>query len=338
MKDFSIYVAPSAKRGTGYPNRYFYRLKQALSEHFRVLEADNRPCLMQGTALVFNSLRADVFLLSFVETIAFHKLAWIQQWMALAALRIMKIRRRKIFFIFHNPRPHKGETPISRRLTDAQLRQADVVIAHSQEAATVARLRLAVLAEDPGKVCYIAHPVTPFTGQAAPAVDPFDVLLWGDILPYKGVLEFVREPALAESGLRVRIIGRCDDPAYARELESSLPAGVSFENRRASFAELAALSAAARYVLFPYLPGSVSSSGVLMDTLALGGTPVGPAIGAFSDLAEEGLCLTYSSVEELFVILSGKQGIDPARRTAFIRNHSWEAFAKTISQLVSAEG
>ena len=82
MKDFSIYVAPSAKRGTGYPNRYFYRLKQALSEHFRVLEADNKPCLMQGTALVFNSLRADVFLLSFVETIAFHKLAWIQQWMA----------------------------------------------------------------------------------------------------------------------------------------------------------------------------------------------------------------------------------------------------------------
>ena len=338
MKDFSIYVAPSAKRGTGYPNRYFYRLKQALSEHFRVLEADNKPCLMQGTALVFNSLRADVFLLSFVETIAFHKLAWIQQWMALAALRIMKIRRRKIFFIFHNPRPHKGETPISRRLTDAQLRQADVVIAHSQEAATVARLRLAVLAEDPGKVCYIAHPVTPFTGQAAPAVAPFDILIWGDILPYKGVLEFVREPALAESGLRVRIIGRCADPVYARELEVSLPAGVSFENRRAPFEELASLSKAARYVLFPYLPGSVSSSGVLMDTLALGGTPVGPAIGAFSDLAEEGLCLTYSSVEELFVILSGKQGIDPDRRTAFIRKHSWEAFAKTIWQLASAEG
>lgn len=338
MKDFSIYVAPSAKRGTGYPNRYFYRLKEALSIHFKVLEADNRPCLMQGTALVFNSLRADVFLLSFVETIAFHKLAWIQQWMALAALRIMKIRRRKIIFIFHNPRPHKGETPISRRLTDAQLRQADAVIAHSREAATVARLRLAVLAEDPGKVCYIAHPVTPFTGQAAPAVAPFDILIWGDILPYKGVLEFVREPALAESGLCVRIIGRCTDPVYARELEVSLPAGVSFENRRAPFEELASLSKAARYVLFPYLPGSVSSSGVLMDTLALGGTPVGPAIGAFSDLAEEGLCLTYASVEELFVILSGKQGIDPDRRTAFIRKHSWEAFAKTIWQLASAEG
>jgi diacylglycerol kinase family enzyme len=62
------------------------------------------------------------------------------------------------------------------------------------------------------------------------------------------------------------------------------------------------------------------------------------AVGAFADLAEEGLCLTYSSVEELFAILSGKQEIDPARRTAFIRNHSWEAFARTISQLVSAEG
>ena len=338
MKVFSIYVAPSAKRGVGYPNRYFYRLKEALSMHFRVLEADNKPCLMQGTALALNSIRADVFLLSFVETIAFHKLAWFQQWLALAALRCMKIRRKKIFFIFHNPRPHKGETTISRRLTDAQLRLADAVIAHSQEAATVARLRLALLEEDPGKVRYIAHPVTPFTEEAAPAVDPFDVLIWGDILPYKGVLEFVREPALAESGLRVRIIGRCADPAYARELESALPDGVTFENRRAPFGELAALSAAARYVLFPYLPGSVSSSGVLMDTLALGGTPVGPAVGAFSDLAAEGLCLTYASTEELFTLLSGKQGIDPARRAEFIRNNTWEAFARAISKLVSAEG
>ena len=338
MKDSSIYVAPSAKRGVGYLSQYFYRLKEALFKYFKVLEADNRPCLMQGTALVLNSLRADVFLLSFVETIAFHKLAWFQQWLALASLRCMKIRRKKIIFIFHNPRPHKGETSISRRLTDAQLRLADTVIAHSQEAATVARLRLAVLNGNPGKVVYIAHPVTPFTGKAAPAVEPFDVLIWGDILPYKGILEFVREPALAGSGLRVRIIGRCADPAYARELESALPAGVSFENRRASFEELAALSASARYVLFPYLPGSISSSGVLMDTLALGGTPVGPAVGAFLDLAQEGLCLTYSSVDELFTILSSKQETDPVSRTAFLQNHSWEAFAKTISQLVSAEG
>ena len=84
MKDSSIYVAPSAKRGVGYLSQYFYRLKEALFKYFKVLEADNRPCLMQGTALVLNSLRADVFLLSFVETIAFHKLAWFQQWLALA--------------------------------------------------------------------------------------------------------------------------------------------------------------------------------------------------------------------------------------------------------------
>ena len=338
MKEKKIYVAPSAKRGTGYSNRYFYRLKDALTRRFRVLEADSKPCLSQGTTLFFNALRSDVFLLSFVETIAFHKLAWLQQWFALAALRIMKIRRKKIIFIFHNPRPHKGETAISRRLTDAQLRLADGVIAHSQEAATVARMRLAVLEDNPGKVCYIAHPVTPFVGKAEPAAASFDVLIWGEILPYKGVLEFVREPALAGSGLRVRIIGRCADPAYARELEASLPEGITYENRRAPFEELAILSAAARYVLFPYLPESISSSGVLMDTLALGGTPVGPAVGAFLDLEEEGLCLTYRSSDELFTILTGRQETDPVRRTDFIRMHSWEAFAEDIFKLVSTRG
>ncbi|WP_194968036.1 hypothetical protein [Klebsiella pneumoniae] len=41
-------------------------------------------------------------------------------------------------------------------------------------------------------------------------------------------------------------------------------------------------------VLFPYKSGSISSSGALMDTIALGGVAIGPDVGAFKDLEKKG--------------------------------------------------
>ncbi len=44
-----------------------------------------------------------------------------------------------------------------------------------------------------GMVEYICHPVAPIAISNGwdDAVEPCDVLIWGDILPYKGVLEFI---------------------------------------------------------------------------------------------------------------------------------------------------
>lgn len=94
-----IYVAPSANRKGGYPNPYFIHLKKELASYFEVLDSENKPRLSQGLTLLRYSFSADVFLLSFVETIAFHKLAFIQYLAAMLSLLIMKLRRREVIFI-----------------------------------------------------------------------------------------------------------------------------------------------------------------------------------------------------------------------------------------------
>ena len=336
-----IYVAPSANRKGGYSNRYFVVLKKELKAYFEVLESDNRPWSSQGAAMLLNSLKADVFLLSFVETIAFHKLSFLQYLLAMAAMRIMRLRGRDIIFIFHNPKPHKGENWMSRSLTRAQLRLSKAVISHSGEAAEVAGELVRRLGGDPSKVRYVCHPVVvPEVAAASSPSRTDEILIWGNILPYKGVLEFVSSEAVRSAGLNVRIVGRCKDASLAGKIMKAAgePSGTRFvfENRSAGFDELAALISSSRRVVFPYIPGSVSSSGVLIDTVALGGDPVGPAVGAFLDLASEGVCSVYSSEEEMIRLLKEEGNIPDGARRRFIESNSWPAFAAFIRSLVLA--
>ncbi len=355
-----IYVSPSANRKSGYPNRYFVMLKENLAEYFEVLDASNEPYLTQGWALLKHSFKADIFLLSFVETIAFHKLAFLQYLMVRLSLLIMRLRRKEIVFIFHNPRPHKGENWMSRSLTKAQLIQACLVISHSCETASFARGLLSEYGCPPDKVRYICHPVVEpspdfWASLVSGADSPLgparsdEILIWGNILPYKGVLEFVSSPAVRAAGLKVRIVGRCKDPGMASDIEkavaecdstefrnfndgfSAMRSRIVFENRSADFAELAVLVRSSRFVLFPYLPGSVSSSGVLMDTLAMGGNPVGPAVGAFADLARENVCFVYGSEAEMIEILKSDRHVNPEILRDFIARNTWHAYAKFFS-------
>ena len=199
-----IYVSPSANRKNGYPNRYFVFLKENLAEYFDVLDADNEPYLTQGWALLKHSFKADIFLLSFVETIAFHKLAFAQYLMVRLSFLIMRLRHKEIVFIFHNPRPHKGENWMSRSLTKVQLLQSCLVVSHSGETAAFARALISEYGGSPDKVRYVCHPVAVAGDDGsvvAEADDGFapslktrrsgrsdEILIWGNILPYKGVL------------------------------------------------------------------------------------------------------------------------------------------------------
>lgn len=329
-----IYVAPSANRKGGYPNPYFIHLKKELASYFEVLDSENKPRLSQGLTLLRYSFSADVFLLSFVETIAFHKLAFIQYLAAMLSLLIMKLRRREVIFIFHNPRPHKGENRMSRSLTMRMLRQAVLVLSHSTDTAAYAKSLISNFGGDPAKVKYVCHPM-PATDVPAPDMSSGRILIWGNVLPYKGVLEFVSCPEIRDAGLDVHIVGRCPDSSLSASIEQSISRPYAthflFENRSASFEELRSLIPSSKYVVFPYLPGSVSGSGVLMDTIAMGGEPVGPSFGAFADLASENVCHIYHSIPELVTILKSPKRLNQNDIRHFIARNSWPAFAEMIA-------
>ena len=135
----------------------------------------------------------------------------------------------------------------------------------------------------------------------------------------------------------IYIVGKATTNQIASQIKENLSKNMIFENRRADYDEIAAQCKASKYVLFPYVGDSISSSGVLIDTIQMGGTPVGPNCGAFADLQKEGYCITYSKLEDVFELLN-----KPIKRNSqesinrFVQVNSSEGFGNWIYERIES--
>lgn len=322
------YYYPPASRG-GYSNSYSANYKRALGSHFEVLDKDNKPALALGLSFFFNAFRADIYVINWLESVVFLKFGYLQYVLARCGLWIIKSRKKRIVWMFHNIHPHSGENVYSKRLQAALFGSADLVISHSREAAAYAQGRAK------GEVLYACHPVEQLHIVPKKANIASDVLIWGAISPYKGVKEFLHElQKRKDCRLKVHIVGKCCSRALADEIRALCSPDVLFEERHVPFEELAGLVEQAKFVLFPYVGDSVSSSGALIDTIVLGGCPVGPDKGAFKDLAAEGVCIVYKDYDGLFSLLQRPAHSDKAAVATFIRRNSWTAFVDFLVESI----
>ena len=327
-----MFVSPAAQKGKGYSNPFFIHLKKELSRFYRVLDPDNKGVKSQSLALFEASVKADVFILSFVETIPFHRFGIIQTYIALLSLEIMRWRKKKVVFILHNPKPHNGENAFTDLLTNKLFSVSSLVVTHTSNTTEIAR-------EKGKNVLQMNHPVEfPDKGIPSLAQNPTrDILIWGEILPYKGVAEFLSLEGIQSSGLHIEILGRCKDPALTQTIQRLIAGKESFswQNRRPDMNEVEQAVGQSRYVLFPYLKGSISGSGVLLDTLLMGGNCIGPDEGAFRELANLGLCRVYHDENELLDILNQDWKVDRPGLESFMRDNSWEQYVNRILSSIS---
>lgn len=322
-----VYYFPPRKGGS-YGNPYSQNYRDALSERYKVVNINGASPIGKSIAFFLSIFRADIYIVNWLENIAFFRFGKMQFVLVKFGLWIIRKRGAQIVWMFHNMHPHGGHNAESRWLHDYLFRHASLIISHSEEAAAYARERTAV------KVIYMCHPVHDITrgtwrGETPPECD---VLMWGSVVAYKGIREFLEVYHRRGSKLKVRIIGGCKDAELDAAIRALTNDNVTYEKRRASFEEVEAGIKTSRYVLFPYVGSCVSSSGVLIDTIVLGGTPVGPSVGAFRDLDSEGVCLTYNSYDELFTLLSKDSTISPANRRQFIASNSWRGLVERIAE------
>ena len=286
-----IYYYPSCPPG-GYGNPYSENFKEALGRYGEVLDKENLPSKPAVKGLLKYSFKADLFVLNWIEGISNHQLGFVQFPLAVLCLLIIKLGKRKIVWTLHNIHPHRGAKFLSDLLSRFLFRNADLIIAHSKAAQEYASSK----ARCP--VYYVCHPFNQLEKKKSVEVYTIDVLIWGGIYPYKGISQFLNELNIRHLNLTVKIIGKCSDAALLDEIgkivESS--SNVTFEDRRPEFDELALLISSARYVLFPYVGGSVSSSGALMDTIAMGGIPVATTTGSFASSRASNDCIAVSSM------------------------------------------
>lgn len=328
MKKPILFYYPSAGKNNKYDNPYSENLKKSMSEYFRVIESNN-PYVKnyRSVRLFLRAFQADVFILSWIEQI------WKFKWgtfFTKAAVKLMHLRHKKVIWIYHNLQPHAGENTKSLNLKQFFLANSDFIITHSKEA--LAKIQ----PETTVPVKYLPHPIkTIVTQKWSGTPFPCDILIWGSILPYKGILEFISLDAIQNSDFKIRIIGKCKDKHLLNQIQVKCNKNIVLENRYADFDELATYIQKAKWTLFPYIGDSISSSGALIDTIAMGGRPIGPDRGAFHDLAEEGVCAVYQSHAELMTLLNSTYTITTSHRNHFIKQYSWKNFAHEIWNIIN---
>lgn len=323
-----LFVYPTGGQGPVSSNPYIGNMKKTLSKEFELINPQYKWKLPRMLVFLLNSFKAKVFVFNWVEDSAAERGGNIGALMSMLGLRIVKWRKAKIVWIFHNIHSHGGETKWTQRFRRFLFKNADLIVAHSKEAAEYAA-RYANC-----RVEFKNHPVElidypEWKGE----VQECDFFYWSSILPYKGVLEFLSNPLCEKTGKKIKVLGKCRDSALWDRIESLSSEHIVVENRAADFSEVAAQCKKAKYVIFPYIGDSISSSGVLMDTLLMGGTPVGPRRGAFADLADVGCCITYNHINEVFEYPTDDEHrlrLDIGKVRRFINDNSWSAFGSWL--------
>lgn len=254
----------------------------------------------------------------------------------------LKLCGKKIVWIYHNKRPHDvGKERLKQLMAKSIACHSDLIVTHASEG-------LESIAENYpralSKARFLHHPTknrlapetaaTQETGQKC-----YDLLIWGSITPYKGIVEFLgwlRDQAGFNP--RICICGGCSSDQLQRDIQALVTDNIEFIPKRLTTDDISRLTAQSHFVLSTYRPESILSSGVLMDSLSYGGKVIGPDVGSFKDYARQpGLeVYTYRQFDEIPGIVAAHRDekVDTAAYARFLDENSWPHFVDALMQSI----
>ena len=326
MKVLHFYPAPP--RNGKYLNPYCAYYRKALETYFKVVDTKSRKrgSLIPFILVLKALFSADIYIFNWIENFSYLRFQPIQYFLIILCFRIIKWRKKKLIWMFHNMHPHMNQGRYSEKIMSFLFNHSNLIIAHSKDATEFAKSRAK------HKVIYRCHPFPPFyyNSKTYKKKCNIDILIWGTIFPYKGIIEFLSYLNSVKNKLKVYIIGRCNDEELANSIKGLCSDNISYSNSHVDFQELKNLIFESRYVVFPYIGSCVSSSGALIDTIAMGGNVIGPNKGAFKDLAVEGCCYVYDNYEEILSIIDNNRLLNANDIKTFYDNNSWDNYVRSI--------
>lgn len=280
----------------------------------------------------------DAYIFHWIEDIPSTKYGSLQTFTALGLILWAKSKKRKIAWFLHNKRPHDtGHERTKNFVAHFMMKHADLIITHAQEGIEVIRNQYPPALT---RTIFLHHPTkNRINNHNIPFTIENDLLIWGTITRYKGITELVLFAVQHHWNLRIKIIGRCVSKELQKDLEQTIKGHphITFESHSIPFEELETEIRKARFVLVPYAPETILSSGILMDSLSFGAQVIGPNVGSFKDYAQEPLInvFTFNSFSDIpSIVNKANKPLDINNYKEFLNNHDWNAFGKNFSQLI----
>lgn len=337
MKRFVVFpnltVSPDQR-----PNPYIQDYIEALNRlpDVRVINPAHKNPLL---SLLPPSRWGDVFIFNWFESIPDFKYGPLQAVTATAFLLLQRIRGKKIVWMLHNKKPHaQGRDGMKTFLARLIAKNSSLIITHSEEGVRLVHDDFPYAAH---KVHYIDHPTKcrlPLATAAPTAEKKYDLLIWGTIARYKGIFEFVDYIRTNKiDHLRICIVGGASETVF-KDLKAICPDNVTLINQRPSFDELADYINQSEFVLCPYAPETILSSGMLMDSLSFGAKVIGPEVGSFKDYAGNSLLNVYNfkSFDDISGIAQRHKhdSVSLANYRKFLEENDWTHYAQKLAKLL----
>lgn len=332
-----IYVYPNILylRKDIHTNPYIWDLCNSLSTNFEIVQFGKKPSRSLFLDIFRYISRTDYIYFNWIEDIALGKYGPFKMILYYVMLLMIKVKDVRIIFMLHNKKPHQSNK-LSLYLLHDIIKRSDILLTHSSEGIEV------IKKIDPSlKTFLINHPFekADISTQEENNKD-IDILIWGTIQPYKGILEFLlhlKEHHLLQK-YQIRIIGKIPDTNYKKELFRYKSDHIIIEDIPAEPALLKQLTKRSQLTLFTYKDDTVLSSGALMQTLSYGAVIVGPSFGAFKDLSLFDLIYVYenfdSMIKAIDEVLNGDSRIDILKIQSYISNNTWDQYSYTLKQIL----
>ncbi|MEN8229368.1 MAG: hypothetical protein ABFS38_14515, partial [Bacteroidota bacterium] len=282
--------------------------------------------------------KLDVLYLNWIEELPEKRGGRIQSIFFILLMSYLKFSGKKIIWTLHNKKSHSDRhTMVKALLLRLLLKKSDLIITHASDGLNY------IPKKTPG--VYIPHPVIPRKQQNNTTHARLnDIIIWGTVNKYKGIdlfLSYLIENKLIEK-YRIIIAGTVVGSELTDKLERIALEyeNVSLMNRYIEKEELITLIEESKLILFCYQSESVLSSGALMDSLSFNTNIAGPDVGAFHDLAQEGLIFSFKDYNDLmmrmddFLISKGSSPAKEKKKENFLKNNSWEVFSSRIAELI----
>ena len=321
-----FFIHPTTGKVIGSPNPYIENFAGALSQKHKVV---NRHAKNRGVINLYRYLfQTDIYVFNWIEDLPQKQYGRIQTALFIVFTFIAKLLGKKMVWVLHNKYSHHTATD---QWTDFMYRfmmkKSDVIITHSNSGVEFVKENFPQYSS---KIGMLFHPIQSLIPGVYHKEKKYDLLIWGSIFPYKGILEFLKHAAESKafSQIRILIVGRCKDREYKRQLQQVLTEKMVFIEKMLEMDEIAEFSRQSRFTLFTYKSPTVISSGSLMDSIRMGADIIGPDHGAFKDLEGYGFMKVYKEYEDIASIIN-----EPSDRPAeneqldsFLRENSWDAF------------
>jgi beta-1,4-mannosyltransferase len=332
-----LYPLSSIDKKKGVYNPYIDDLIKSLSEYFIIVNRQ-KPSSNGILDLIKYLPGTDYVFFNWIEKLPENRFGFLQTVMLYLLFPLFRLMNIRVVWTMHNKLSHSEQPEmLTKAIFRLMLKKSDTILTHSREGI---RFGNEMVPGSGGKITYFAHPVKDRRGDRSNE-KLYDVLIWGTISPYKGIdhfLEYLHNNDL-QNRYRILIAGKAVSKEYAGRLSMYENEFIRIRNEFISDSDLIGLINASHLVLFTYSKASILSSGVLMDSLGYGAKVVGPHVGAFADLAEEGIVKTFPGFEGLEDAIQSSleaSGLNENNQklNGFLSANSWDKFAEKIFHLL----